>query len=239
MAEGGKLEVRGLSVRYGDAQALFGATLSADLGAITSIVGANGAGKTTLVRAIAGMVPSESGDIVFRGESIRGLSSADICERGIGQVPEGRQIFPSLAVEENLKVGALLARARARASRNLERVYAMFPRLAERRAQRAGTLSGGEQQMLAIGRCLMGEPTLIMLDEPSLGLSPMMTRHMFEVVATLHREGLSILLIEQNVRESLALSGRSYVLENGSVVLEGDGKALLDDERVKSAYLGI
>ncbi len=239
MTEGPTLRVEGLEVRYGEAQALASVTLAARAGQITSIIGANGAGKTTLIRAIAGMLRPRKGTVLFRGEAITGLDSAEICERGIGQVPEGRQIFPTLTVQDNLRVGGLLRRARAHARRNEERVYGMFPRLAERRRQQAGTLSGGEQQMLAIGRCLMADPALIMLDEPSLGLSPVMTEQMFDIVLELHRQGLTVLLVEQNVADSIAISSESYVLENGRVAVHGSGTELLDDERIRTSYLGL
>ncbi len=233
------LEVTDLQAFYGEAQALSGVSFHILPGEIVSIVGANGAGKTTLIRAIAGMTPVRSGSIRFKGREIAGSSSPVVCELGIGQVPEGRQIFPSLSVEENLRLGAVLHRARADKVRNFERVYASFPKLAERRTQSAGTLSGGEQQMLAIGRALMANPSLIMFDEPSLGLSPALTGQMFDVVASLHQSGLSVVLVEQNVVESLELCQRAYVLENGSMTLEGTGAELLEDDRVRRAYLGL
>lgn len=233
------LEVTDLQAFYGEAQALSGVSFHILPGEIVSIVGANGAGKTTLIRAIAGMTPVRSGSIRFNGREIAGSSSPAVCELGIAQVPEGRQIFPSLSVEENLRLGAVLNRARADKARNFERVYASFPKLAERRTQSAGTLSGGEQQMLAIGRALMANPSLIMFDEPSLGLSPALTGQMFDVVASLHQSGLSVVLVEQNVVESLELCQRAYVLENGSMTLEGTGAELLEDDRVRRAYLGV
>jgi branched-chain amino acid transport system ATP-binding protein len=233
------LEVSDLQVYYGQAQALAGVSFQVRQGEIVSIVGANGAGKTTLIRAIAGMAPARSGVIRFNGQDIIGRAAHQVCEAGIAQVPEGRQIFPSLSVEENLRLGAVLRRARADRARNMERVYTNFPRLAERRGQHAGTLSGGEQQMLAIGRALMANPLLVMFDEPSLGLSPLLTHHMFDVISTLHREGLSVVLVEQNVVESLALCQRAYVLESGAMTLEGTGDQLLGDDRVRQAYLGL
>jgi branched-chain amino acid transport system ATP-binding protein len=233
------LEVSDLQVYYGQAQALAGVGFQVRRGEIVSIVGANGAGKTTLIRAIAGMAAARAGTVRFDGRDITGRATAEVCEAGIAQVPEGRQIFPTLSVEENLRLGAVLRRARADRARNLERVYASFPRLAERRAQHAGTLSGGEQQMLAIGRALMANPTLVMFDEPSLGLSPLLTHEMFRIIATLHKEGLSVVLVEQNVVESLNLCQRAYVLENGAMTLEGSGAELLDDDRVRQAYLGL
>ena len=234
------LEVRDLSVFYGDAQALSGVSLDVAPGEIVAIIGANGAGKTSLIRTIGGVLAPRSGSIRFEGREIAGQPSHRVCDLGIGQVAEGRQIFPSLSVLENLEVGAMLPRARAGAARALERVYATFPRLQERREQAAGTLSGGEQQMLAIGRCLMGAPGLVMFDEPSLGLAPAIVLEVLRVIEDLNREeGLTVLLVEQNVAASLHLAHRAYVLENGSVVLEGRGSELLDDPRVREAYLGI
>ena len=234
-----QLSVENVTVRYGEAQALTDVSLTILRGGITSIIGANGAGKTTLIRALAGMVPIASGRIRYGDKELEKLDSADICELGIGQVPEGRRVFPSLSVEDNLKAGALLRRARHSRKENIERMYAMFPLLRERRRQSAGTLSGGEQQMLAIARCLMGGPEFIMLDEPSLGLSPIMTETMFDVVRELARQKLTVLLVEQNVVESLSISERAYVLENGSIVLQGKAADLLSDDRVRSAYLGL
>jgi len=233
------LEVANVQAFYGEAQALGGVGFRIMPGEIVSIVGANGAGKTTLIRAIAGMTPVRAGSIRFQGREIAGCGSAEVCELGVAQVPEGRQIFPSLSVEENLRLGAVLRRARADRSANLERVYASFPKLAQRRGQSAGTLSGGEQQMLAIGRALMANPLLVMFDEPSLGLSPALTGQMFDVIAGLHSDGLSVVLVEQNVVESLELCQRAYVLENGTMTLEGTGAELLDDDRVRRAYLGL
>jgi branched-chain amino acid transport system ATP-binding protein len=231
------LDVEDLSVAYGGAVALDGVSLEVRRGEVVAVVGANGAGKTTLIRAIAGMVPAR-GVIRLRGEAVLGLPAAELCERGVAQVPEGRQVFPSLSVQENLWIGGALRRARATRRQELERVYALFPRLAERRGQAAGTLSGGEQQMLAIGRALMARPDFVMLDEPSLGLSPLLTRLMFDTVARLHAEGTTILLVEQNVAESLRLADRAYVLETGRVALAGDAAVLATDARVREAYLG-
>jgi len=233
------LEVRSLDVFYGDAQALVGVSLAVPKGEIVAIVGANGAGKSSLIRAIAGIERARSGEVLFAGKPITRLPPHRICNLGIGQVAEGRQVFPSLSVAENLAMGALLPRARASAARTLNEVYALFPRLAERRGQLAGTLSGGEQQMLAIGRCLMGQPELIMFDEPSLGLAPTVVQEVFRTIRMLHEKGLTILLVEQNVALSLKLSQHAYVLENGSIVMSGAGRALLHDERVRQAYLGL
>jgi branched-chain amino acid transport system ATP-binding protein len=233
------LEVRGLDLYYGDAQALAGVSLEVPRGEIVAIVGANGAGKSSLIRTIAGIERARAGKVLFKGEDITGLPSHRICDLGIGQVAEGRQVFPSLTVEENLQMGGLLPRARARAAQTLREVYALFPRLAERRRQLAGTMSGGEQQMLAIGRCLMGQPELIMFDEPSLGLAPTVVQEVFRTIRTLHAKGLTILLVEQNVAVSLRISQHACVLENGSIVMSGAGEALLRDDRVRQAYLGL
>jgi len=233
------LEIRELSVFYGDAQALDRVSLSVDAGQIVALVGANGAGKTSLIRTVAGILKPRSGSIRFEGQEIGGLDSHRVCNLGGGQVAEGRQVFPSLTVLENLQVGALLPRARAGASEALEHVFSLFPRLKERAGQDAGTLSGGEQQMLAIGRCLMGAPRLIMFDEPSLGLAPSVVAEVLDTIRRLHSEGITILLVEQNVAASLHLAHKAFVLENGSIVLEGSGEALLEDPRVREAYLGL
>ncbi len=233
------LAIEGLDLYYGDAQALAGVTLAVPAGEVVAIVGANGAGKTSLIRAIAGIETPRAGRIRFRGREVSGLDSYATCELGIGQVAEGRQVFPSLTVVENLEMGAMLPRARAKLGQTLAEVYALFPRLAERQAQAAGTLSGGEQQMLAIGRCLMGRPEFVMFDEPSLGLAPTVVQEVFHTVRTLHERGLTILLVEQNVALSLKLAQRAYVLENGRVVMQGTGAELLADDRVRQAYLGL
>ena len=233
------LQVEQLDVFYGDVQALDSVSLDVEDGAIVAIVGANGAGKTTLIRALAGMNRSAAGRVVFRGENILGWPSHRICNLGIGQVAEGRQIFPTLTVDENLDIGAMLPRARAARAKNRERVLALFPVLAERVRQPAGTLSGGEQQMLAIARCLMGAPQLIMFDEPSLGLAPTIVHRLLDTIRDLNRDGVTCLLVEQNVALSLKLASRAYVLENGRVTLSGAGGELLADDRVRSAYLGL
>jgi branched-chain amino acid transport system ATP-binding protein len=233
------LRVDNLDVFYGDVQALDGVSLEVEEGAIVAIVGANGAGKTTLIRALAGMRRALRGRITFRGRDIAGWPSHRVCDLGLGQVAEGRQVFPTLTVAENLDIGAMLPRARALSARNRERALAMFPVLAERARQPAGTLSGGEQQMLAIARCLMGAPDLVMFDEPSLGLAPKIALGMLETIRELNADGLTCLLVEQNVALSLKLARRAYVLENGRVTLAGSGAALLADDRVRSAYLGL
>jgi branched-chain amino acid transport system ATP-binding protein len=231
--------VESLDLFYGDAQALDGVSLVVEEGELVAIVGANGAGKSSLIRTIAGIERPRAGRIRFRGEDITGLPSHRICNLGIGQVAEGRQIFPSLTVEENLEMGALLPRARGAMRETMREVEAMFPRLAERRDQAAGTMSGGEQQMLAIARCLMGKPELIMFDEPSLGLAPALVQELFRTIRTLNQRGLTVLLVEQNVVASLKLATRAYVLENGRIVMSGTGAELLADDRVRQAYLGV
>jgi branched-chain amino acid transport system ATP-binding protein len=233
------LTVETLDVFHGDAQALDGVSLDIAEGSIVAIIGANGAGKSSLIRTIAGMHRPARGRIVFRGRDIAGWPSHRVCDQGIGQVPEGRQVFPTLTVAENLAMGAMLPRARAARTRNRERVLALFPILAERSAQPAGTLSGGEQQMLAIGRCLMGMPELVMFDEPSLGLAPTVVQAVLATIRDLNREGLTCVLVEQNVAVSLRLANRAYVLENGRIILAGSGAELLADDRVRQAYLGL
>ena len=233
------LNVEDLEVSYGDVQALDGVSLDVEQGTIVAIVGANGAGKTTLIRALAGMLPAQRGRVRFRGVDVAGWPSHRVCNLGLGQVAEGRQVFPSLSVADNLDIGAMLPRARALRAKNRERVLAMFPVLAERARQPAGTLSGGEQQMLAIARCLMGAPDLIMFDEPSLGLAPNVVRAVLNTIRELNAQGLTCLLVEQNVALSLKLASRAYVLENGRVTLSGSGAELISDDRVRSAYLGL
>jgi branched-chain amino acid transport system ATP-binding protein len=233
------LSVRDLDVFYGDAQALAGVSVNVAAGSIVAIIGANGAGKTSLIRTIAGMVRPARGQITFRGTAIAGWPSHRVCNLGIGQVAEGRLIFPTLTVGDNLEMGAMLPRARARRRTQLERVFALFPVLEERLAQTAGTLSGGEQQMLAIGRCLMSAPDLVMFDEPSLGLAPAIVQDVLRTIRELNREGLTCVLVEQNVALSLKLADRGYVLENGRVTLTGTGPELLADDRVRQAYLGM
>ncbi|HET7190280.1 MAG TPA: ABC transporter ATP-binding protein [Pseudolabrys sp.] len=233
------LTVENLDVFYGDAQALEDVCLEIEEGTIAAVVGSNGAGKTSLIRTIAGMHRPVRGRILFRGVNIAGWPSHKVCDLGIGQVAEGRQVFPTLSVAENLSMGAMLPRARSSRVQNLERVYALFPALAERRHQPAGTLSGGEQQMVAIGRCLMGAPELVLFDEPSLGLAPSIVQSMLQRVRDLNREGLTCVLVEQNVAVSLRLAGRAYVLENGRITLAGSGDQLLRDDRVRQAYLGL
>ncbi len=233
------LTIRDLDLFYGDAQALSQVSLEVPQGEIVAIIGANGAGKSSLIRTIAGIEKARSGSISFKNLQIEGKEPHEICNLGIGQVAEARQVFPSLSVAENLEMGAMLPRARAGARQKMQEVYAMFPILAERRGQAAGTLSGGEQQMLAIGRCLMGDPELIMFDEPSLGLAPLVVQEVLHTIRTLNAKGLTVLLVEQNVAVSLKISNHAYVLENGSIVMRGKGSDLLHDDRVRQAYLGL
>ena len=233
------LELRGVDVFYGDLQALRGVSLTVEEGEILSVVGANGAGKTTTLRTISGLLRPPAGEIAFRGERLDRLPSHAVVERGVIHVPEGRKIFPTLTVLENLELGSYTSRAKARRAKPLEGVYRLFPVLRERRAQRAGTLSGGEQQMLAIGRGLMALPQLLMLDEPSLGLAPLIVKDIFRIVQEINAAGTTILLVEQNVRQALAISHRTYVLENGRIVLVGRGADLLRDEHMQRAYLGM
>jgi branched-chain amino acid transport system ATP-binding protein len=233
------LSVTDLDLLHGDARALDGVSLDVPAGAIVAIVGANGAGKSSLIRTIAGMHRPARGRIVFKGADIAGWPSHRVCNLGIGQVAEGRQVFPSLTVAENLDMGAMVPRARAQRRRQFDRIYALFPILAERADQAAGTLSGGEQQMVAIGRCLMGVPELVMFDEPSLGLSPTVVQDVLTTIRDLNGEGLTCVLVEQNVAVSLKLAHRAYVLENGRVTLSGSGAELLADDRVRAAYLGM
>jgi len=233
------LKVENLDVFYGDAQALDGVSLQIDEGDIVAIVGANGAGKTSLIRTIAGMLRPRRGSILYRGQDIAGWPSHRVCNLGIGQVAEGRQVFPTLSVSENLDMGALLPRARAQRASNRERVLALFPILAERARQPAGTLSGGEQQMLAIARCLMGAPELVMFDEPSLGLAPAIVQEVLSTIVALNREGLTCILVEQNVAVSLKIATQAYVLENGRIAMSGRGEDLLHNDKVREAYLGL
>jgi len=233
------LRVCDIDVFYGDALALDRVSIDVEEGKIVAIVGANGAGKTSLIRTIAGMQRPARGRITFRGADITGWPSHRVCNAGIGQVAEGRQVFATLTVRENLEVAALLRRARSKRAESLARVFAMFPILGERERQAAGTLSGGEQQMLAIGRCLMGRPDLVMFDEPSLGLAPAIVQEVLKTIRELNRDGLTCVLVEQNVAVSLRLADRAYVLENGRITLTGTGAELLADDRVRQAYLGM
>lgn len=232
------LEVSGLVAGYGAFQVLHGMELTVAAGEVVAVLGANGVGKTTLNRALSGLIPARSGSIRFDGADITRVDHADIVRAGLIHVPEGRKVFPTLTVRENLILGSY-ARGRAARVRTLEQVLDIFPRLRERLRQRAGSMSGGEQQMLAIGRGLMAEPKLLILDEPSLGLSPLLTEELFLLIGRLHQQGLSILLVEQNVLQSLAIATRAYVVEHGRVALSGTAAELAEDPRLKAAYLGL
>ena len=233
------LEVTDLTVNYGGATALAGVSLTIEKGEMVALLGANGAGKSSFIRAVAGIERPIDGTIIFAERDITRLESHEICNLGVGQVAEGRQLFSMLTVVENLQMGAMVKRAHSANKHSLEKAFALFPRLAERRKQLAGTLSGGEQQMLAIGRCLMAAPELIMLDEPSLGLAPNLVQEMLATIQQLNQRGLTILLVEQNVAASLKLCKRGYVLENGRIAMTGTGQDLLIDERIRQAYLGL
>ncbi|MFO0932472.1 MAG: ABC transporter ATP-binding protein [Planctomycetota bacterium] len=233
------LVVEDLVVAYGAVEALHGVTLEVKEGEIVTLVGANGAGKTTTLRAVSGMVAPRAGRILFEGTSIGGVPSHRLVRRGLCHVPEGRRIFTALTVRENLELGAYTVRGHAEVAARLERVLALFPRLSERIAQPGGTLSGGEQQMLAIGRALMARPRLLLLDEPSLGLAPLLVQEIFREIVRINRdEGVTILLVEQNAHLALSTAHRGYVLETGEIVLADDAKRLLEDPQVKAAYLG-
>lgn len=232
------LRIEGLRAGYGELEILHGIDLEVHEGEVVALIGANGAGKTTTLKAISGVVRASTGSITFDGQSIHNRQPRQIVSEGLIQVPEGRKLFPELSVRDNLFLGSY-RRGRSEASDTVDEVFELFPLLRERTDQTAGTLSGGEQQMLAIGRALMGKPRLLMLDEPSLGLAPMLVADIFEVVRDLRRRGLTVMLVEQNAVHALQLSDRGYVLENGSVVLEGTGEELLGDDRVRSAYLGL
>jgi branched-chain amino acid transport system ATP-binding protein len=229
----------GVSAAYGTVPAVDGVTIAVGEGEAVGLLGANGAGKSTTLRAISGLVRLTAGRITFDGADIAALPPYRIAALGIAHVPEGRQVFPELTVQENLEIGAYVPRAKAERSRTLETVYGIFPILAERRRQRAGTMSGGEQQMLAVGRGLMLKPRLLMLDEPSLGLAPVMTDVTFEKIAEIHRMGTAVLLVEQNVSRALALVQRAYVLESGKVIMHGTSAELAGNKQVQAAYLGI
>jgi len=233
------LEVVDLSLAYGDVQVLFGVSLEVHEGEIVTLLGSNGAGKTTTLRAISGLRPARGGEIRYRGKSLLAIPASKRSELGIALVPEGRELWPQLTVRENLELGAYSKSARRRSEQNIERIYQLFPRLQERRAQLAGSLSGGEQQMCAIGRAMMSEPKLLMLDEPSLGLAPILVDQMFGIVRTLHGSGITILLVEQNLQKALEIAQRGYVIETGRVKLQGSSGELLGDPAIRQAYLGL
>ncbi|HWC79359.1 MAG TPA: ABC transporter ATP-binding protein [Pseudonocardiaceae bacterium] len=233
------LELTDMSVHYGRIQALDGISLSVDAGEIVSLIGANGAGKTTTMRAISGIRPISGGSISFDGEDISKLRADLRVVRGISQAPEGRGVFPGMSVLENLDMGAYARKDRKNLAEDFERVFTLFPRLAERKAQMGGTMSGGEQQMLAIGRALMARPRLLLLDEPSMGLAPQFIQQIFRIITEINEQGTTILLVEQNAQQALSRANRAYVLETGSIVKTGSGADMLADPSIKEAYLGV
>ncbi|OGP49729.1 MAG: ABC transporter ATP-binding protein [Deltaproteobacteria bacterium RBG_13_43_22] len=233
------LKVENLDVFYGDLQALRGISLEVEEGEIVTIIGSNGAGKSTTIKAISGMLRARKGSISWDNRSINQMTTSAIVEKGIIQIPEGRQLFPSMSVLENLELGALNPKAQKDKAENLKKVFGLFPRLEERKNQSAGTLSGGEQQMLAIGRGLMSRPRILMLDEPSLGLSPLLVRSIFRIIRQINREGTTILLVEQNIHYALNMAQRAYILENGEIVKHGPARELLQDDHIRQAYLGM
>ena len=233
------LNVENLDVYYGDLQALRGVSLKVEEGEIVTIIGSNGAGKSTTIKTISGMLRARKGLISWFNQPISNISTKAIVEAGIIQIPEGRQLFPSMSVLENLELGALNRQARKNKIENMKKVFGLFPRLEERKSQSAGTLSGGEQQMLAIGRGLMSRPRILMLDEPSLGLSPLLVRSIFSIISQINQEGTTILLVEQNIHYALHMAQRAYVLENGELVKQGPARELLQDDHIRKTYLGL
>ncbi len=232
------LEVKGVDVLYGDVQAVWDLSIHVDEGMIVALVGANGAGKTTLLKTICGILRAKRGEVLFSGRSLTKLRPQEVVDIGISCVPEGRRLFSTLTVLENLKLGAYPPRARILFDKSLERAYGLFPLLKERKAQRAGSLSGGEQQMLAIARALMANPDLLMLDEPSLGLSPLFVRAMFELICTLNTQKMTLLLVEQNIHQALKIAHQAYVLKTGKIAMSGRGDELLANQEVQKAYIG-
>jgi branched-chain amino acid transport system ATP-binding protein len=233
------LEVRNLEVAYGDVRALWDVSIHVDAGQVVAIVGANGAGKTTLLRTISGLLAPRRGEVLLNGSSLVGMSPQAIACRGIAHVPEGRGLFRQMTVLENLELGAFQPKARARLKQSLEKVFALFPRLKERKGQKAGSLSGGEQQMLAIARATMSDPALLILDEPSIGLSPVVVQQMFALIEELHRQGVTVLLVEQNVHQALKIADYAFVLKTGEVAMQGTGAALVADPEIRKAYMGV
>jgi branched-chain amino acid transport system ATP-binding protein len=233
------LEINNLNVAYGDAQALWNISLTVNEGESVTIIGPNGAGKTTLVNALAGIIPTRSGHVILDGHDLTQLPAHQVCSLGVAVVPEGRRLFPHMSVRDNLDMGSYIPNARAHRDAMIERVYTIFPRLKERARQLAGTLSGGEQQMVAIGRALMAHPKLLLLDEPSLGLAPLVVDDIFDMLTEINKAGVSILMVEQNVSKALEFAARGYVLEQGRIVQAGAAETLLRDEHVKQAYLGL
>ena len=232
------LQIKDIDVYYGNIQALRGISLEVNEGEIVTLIGANGAGKSTLLKTISGLLKPKKGSIEYLGSNIDGKPAQSIVKEGISHVPEGRRVFANMTVEENLELGAYLRKDRDGIKKDLEHVYELFPRLLERRKQLSGTLSGGEQQMLAMGRALMSKPKLIILDEPSMGLAPLMVKNIFNIIEMVNKEGVTVLLVEQNANMALSVADRAYVLETGSIVLAGTAKELQESEEVKAAYLG-
>ena len=232
------LEIKDLNVFYGAIHALKGISLTVAEGELVSLIGANGAGKTTTLHAISGLLPAASGSVLLDGKDLQKVPANTIIGLGMAHVPEGRHVFARMTVEENLRMGAYILRDQKQIAENLERVYGHFPRLKERRRQLAGTLSGGEQQMLATGRALMTNPKIVLMDEPSMGLSPLLVKEIFAIIQQLHESGITILLVEQNAKMALAVSDRAYVLETGTISMEGPSAELAADDRVRKAYLG-
>ncbi len=232
------LKIKGLQVNYGGIQAVKGVDMEVAQGELVTLIGANGAGKTTTMKAITGLKPYSAGDIEYQGQSIKGVPAHELLKRGLAMVPEGRGIFARMSIIENMQMGAYLRNDSDAIQSDVERMFAYFPRLKERAKQLAGTLSGGEQQMLAMSRALISRPKLLLLDEPSMGLSPIMVEKIFEVVRDISKEGLTVLLVEQNARLALQAANRGYVMDSGSVTMSGDAKQMLDDPKVRAAYLG-
>jgi len=232
------LEIRNLSVHYGGIHALQGINIDVPEGKIVTLIGANGAGKSTTLRSIVGLVKASGGTVSWNGMNLLGMQTKDIVAKGVVLVPEGRRIFPNLTVDENLQLGAYARNDKPAILKDKEEIFKLFPRLKERISQKAGTLSGGEQQMLAVGRAMMTKPKLLMMDEPSLGLAPLVVKMIFEIIKTINKEGTTVLLIEQNAKAALEVADYGYVLETGRIILEGKGKELLADDRVRKAYLG-
>lgn len=232
------LEISNLNVHYGAIHALKGINLKVNQGEIVTLIGSNGAGKTTTLKTISGMLKPTEGKVLFQGTEINKLNSNKLVSLGIAHVPEGRRVFGSMSVMENLEMGAYTRKDKTEIKKDFDKMFALFPRLLERKDQMAGTLSGGEQQMLAMGRALMSRPQLLLLDEPSMGLAPLIVKQIFSIISDINREGMTVLLIEQNASMALKIANRAYVIQNGSIEMEGDAKELLNDENVKNAYLG-
>jgi len=232
------LKVSGLKVAYGGIQAVKGVDFEVRAGELVTLIGSNGAGKTTTMKAITGLLPMNAGDIQFMGQSIRGRGAWDLVKKGLAMVPEGRGVFTRMTITENLQMGAHIRSDKAEIAQDMEKVFATFPRLKERKDQLAGTMSGGEQQMLAMGRALMSRPKVLLMDEPSMGLSPIMVDKIFEVVRDVHSQGVTVLLVEQNASRALEIADRGYVMESGLISMSGDAKQMLNDPKVRAAYLG-